>query len=498
MKRNVTSIIAILCSLFLLLQTSQVVYGQITYSKFAKNPDASEIKKLAAAVHSNPDNLKAHEDFIDAFDIKDPRLSRQYAVWMKRFPKSAMVPFALGKEYYDFTDSICKKYLIKAVNINPHMAQAWEYLSLYATFSGDHLLAIDYMRRATECDPKNADCAFAYAFLFKDGDPAKYDSLMLKVAYHFPDDIKGVKALYYLASYPFNSNERTTYYEALYRMGSKNQSAWFRAGMADYYAYLLNTSPDRAFDLSLRMVLEVKVNRNIWKQHFIDARNFVEARKLLDANEPDEAAIMLSHVNLGIYKTMGVEVEADTKETLALFKAEANNKGNKTQAAYDSLAQYYRKLPSDRLRNILINYASKLGLDSNRVDADIAKIRNDSAWNKTDFTLENYADHKPVSLSDFNGKVVLLTYWFPSCFPCRQEFPRVESVLKKFNSKDVAYLAINANNEQEEVIMPFIKSNNYTFIPLRDNPGKPIGNLPNVHSMPANFLIDQTGRVVFS
>jgi thiol-disulfide isomerase/thioredoxin len=480
--------------LLLLCQISQTVQCQ---NRFIKTPiEIKKLKKAVVAVETNPDNQKAHDSYIETMDIKDPALVSQYEIWIKRFPMSAIVPFAIGKAFAERDDPRGKKYLLDAVNINPKLAEAWELLSDNESLIGNMALASEDMQHASQSDPKNADYAFENALLFKDGDPAKYDSLMLNVAYHFPDSDRGAEALCYLADLPFNANEKNAYYETLYKMFSKQQTPWFKAGMRDYYNYLLNTSPEKAFDLALRMVLEIKINRGYWKQKLIVAREFVEAGKLLDENKPAEAAAILNQIDLGNSKNNGIMIDAE--ETLILFKARASYAGNKIRQAYDSLAVYYSKSPSDKVHQTLLNYAEKLGIDSNKVDTDIWKIRNDAAWKETDFTLQNFADHKQVSLSDYRGKVVLLTYWFPNCGPCRKEFPYFEATIKKFNNKNIAYLAINILNQEDDYVIPLVKNSGYSFVALRDDPNKAKGNLPNVQSVPENFLIDQRGRVIFS
>lgn len=492
-------LIVILSNVLMFLQVTSVAYPQ---NKFVKtNVQTAHLKKLIMKVNANPNSLKAYQDFINALDINDPMLPSQYSVWMKRFPKSAITPFALGKTYEEYDDPRCEQYLLDAIRIDSCFAQAWRYLSLNATLKGDKAAAVTYMRRATKSDPKAADCAFDYASLQQDGDPAKYDSLMLNVAYRFPDNGRGAEALFHLAALPYNENEKTAYYEGLYQMGVKyqlgvKQSAWFRAGMANYYNYLLSTSPDKAFDLALRMILKVKTNRGDWKQRITVARQFVEARKLLTEHKPLAATVIVKHINLGNSDIDGITIDAE--ETLILFKAEVAYACNEPRLAYDSLALYYSKKPSQTIRKPLMMYARALQMDSVKVDSNIWKLRDSLAWKPTDFDLENYVNHKQVSLSDYRGKIVLLTYWNPSCFPCREEFPHLEAVLKKINSNDVVYLAINAYNHEEDYVIPFQKNNGYTFVSLRDDPNKSKGNLPQVRAIPANFLFDQKGRVIFS
>jgi thiol-disulfide isomerase/thioredoxin len=473
---------------------TNTIYGQT--GNIATGTDEAKIQKLIASVTANPDDPKPQEEYIHNMNVNSLALAAQYAAWMRQFPKSAVLPFELGKTYEDHNIPLSKEYLLKAVTINPALASAWEYLSFNASFINDNPSAIAYMERAIQAEPKNADYAYEYAFLHRDGDAAKYDSLMLSVACHFPESPRGAEALYQAARIPFNANEKTAYYETMYKMYAEQQPPWFGAGMRDYYDYLLNTSPDKAFDLALRLALKMKINRGEWKQKMAVARTFVEAGKLLEQHKPDEAAQVLKSASLGNSKTIGIKIDAE--ETFALFKAEAANANGKTKDAYDNLAAYYSKLPSDTLRRALLNYAAKFGIDSSKVDADIWKIRDSTAWKKTSFTLENLKNHKKVSLSEFHDKVVLLTYWYPGCGPCRNEFPHFEAVLKKFDTTQVAYLAINSYNTAENYVMPLIKNSGYTFIPLRDSTNYAKGNLPDVRFLPSNYLIDQNGRVIFS
>jgi len=93
--------------------------------------------------------------------------------------------------------------------------------------------------------------------------------------------------------------------------------------------------------------------------------------------------------------------------------------------------------------------------------------------------------------------VVLLTYWFPGCGPCRVEFPHFEAVLKKFKTSDIAYLGLNLEPSQDEAVLPFLKESGYTFTALHDAWGRNKGNLP-ANGAPTNYLIDRKGRIIFS
>ena len=111
------------------------------------------------------------------------------------------------------------------------------------------------------------------------------------------------------------------------------------------------------------------------------------------------------------------------------------------------------------------------------------------------FSLESYLADGKVSMKDYKGKVVLLTFWFPGCGPCRGEFPHFEKVLKNFNGQPVSYLGINIVRDQDAYVVPFVKSSKYSFTPLKDVETNR-QNLP-VRGAPTNYLIDQDGKIIF-
>ena len=457
--------------------------------------ESVSLKKLIKQVERNPNSLKFNEDYVAANGFNQ-KLVDKYSALMRRFPKSAILPFIIGREYENNQDPACEKYLLKAVSLDSTLTPAWELLSFGAQALGNTKLAIKYMQHAVIAAPRNANDAFLYAAMHKDIDPVLFDSLMLKVVYHFRDTEKGAQALSLLASYNYNKNEKKAYYEELYNLYSTTEYAWFRAGMKDYYNYLINTDPDEAFHLALKMTLKIKTNRGDWVQKLNVARGFIEAKKLLASNKPGEALVVLNNINLGNSEKIGLMIDAE--ETLAILKSEAINACDGPATAFKNIEDYYAKYPSGRLRENLLKYGAQMSLDSGEVDLSVARFRDSLAWKPTDFTLENYADNQNVSLSDYRGKIVLLTYWSPSCGPCRAEFPHLEAVLKKINSNNVVYLAINGLTQEEPNVMPLVKSHGYSFIPLKDDRNKSKGNLPTVTSLPSNFLFDQNGRVVFS
>src|SRR5688500_15395159 len=58
-----------------------------------------------------------------------------------------------------------------------------------------------------------------------------------------------------------------------------------------------------------------------------------------------------------------------------------------------------------------------------------------------DFTAYT-ADRKPVKLSDFKGKVVLIDFWAPWCGPCKVVMPHMEKLHQKLGTQDFVVLGV--------------------------------------------------------
>src|ERR1035437_9730383 len=204
---NKYKFLSIISGVVMLLQFATIVYGQNVKS----SAEDLKLGKLKLAVEANPNSIKANENYIEAVTVTGSLIAKQYQIWMKRFPKSAILPFAIGKAYQTYNDTSCKKYLLKAIEIEAGLADAWESLSLYESSAGNTAAAINYMQKATELAPLNVDDAYHYAVLHRSGDHVTYDSLMLKVVYHFPTNEKASEALALLASDACNAVEKVAY-----------------------------------------------------------------------------------------------------------------------------------------------------------------------------------------------------------------------------------------------------------------------------------------------
>lgn len=109
-----------------------------------------------------------------------------------------------------------------------------------------------------------------------------------------------------------------------------------------------------------------------------------------------------------------------------------------------------------------------------------------------DFGLPDAAG-QTVSLSDFEGQVVLINFWASWCGPCREEMPLLNALHERYEPMGFTMLGVNVE-EDSTAADRFLNGTPVSFPILYDRENA-VSQLYDVIAMPSTVIVDRQGQI---
>jgi peroxiredoxin len=110
-----------------------------------------------------------------------------------------------------------------------------------------------------------------------------------------------------------------------------------------------------------------------------------------------------------------------------------------------------------------------------------------------DFSLQTPEGEK-ISLSDFQGRAVIVNFWATWCPPCRAEMPEFQKLYAP-NQDKLTILAINLQEPNVDGILAFKEELGFSY-PILLDPDALVKKKYNVFTQPVTYFIDRNGIIV--
>ncbi len=112
-------------------------------------------------------------------------------------------------------------------------------------------------------------------------------------------------------------------------------------------------------------------------------------------------------------------------------------------------------------------------------------------------------DGKPMKLSDYRGKVVMVSFWATWCIPCRELVPREKALVERMKGRPFVLIGVNGDNNREQAKTFSAREgiNWRSFWPGGSKQGIPlewgVSVWPTVYVIDADGVIRDDGLVYF-
>jgi thiol-disulfide isomerase/thioredoxin len=186
----------------------------------------------------------------------------------------------------------------------------------------------------------------------------------------------------------------------------------------------------------------------------------------------------------------------DSQDVAQIWIAKANlflQALDKPEKALEIFQQFKQEFPTLQINGNTDQLISALQdmVEKRKIQASLVIGAKFPAFDEKDL------EGKPLVLTNYLGKVVLLDFWATWCVPCLMELPQVQKTYEKHHSKDFEIIGVSLDGDREK-LETFLKQKKMSWPQYND--GKMWDNKLAakyaIQAVPATFLLDREGTII--
>jgi peroxiredoxin len=112
------------------------------------------------------------------------------------------------------------------------------------------------------------------------------------------------------------------------------------------------------------------------------------------------------------------------------------------------------------------------------------------------FSLPALASGETITLDDYRGDVIYLTFWASWCIPCRQEMPYLAQLWQRHREAGLQVIGINVE-EDIDAARQFAREYDLPF-PLVHDGNRAVSTQYRVPGFPTHYIVDRRGKIRYS
>lgn len=404
-------------------------------------------------------------------------------------PDKAVYQWALGQLDESLTQEAAERCFRKATALDPGYVSAYQFLASTLAYRGDLAGERECRRKVYVLRPLDPEAIAAYAQSVGASDPALCHKLTEELLTRSAGHAAGANLIFSLSVYERNLTERIAMLEKLLSFFPPSESQATELHTRLLFDAYNRTDPPKALALAQEMAMllpERSAAKQDWQGFVQYAQSMLIAATLMDRKSYTEAVTLLNKL------TPPCLVSADPQ---TLLLAEATDMAGNTAQAYQILAGAMAEQPSDALLPALIRYGGKLEKTPAQIEDEVWTIGIKKAPVLKDFELNSLLGRKKVWLSDYRGRVVLVDFWYPGEWNCRDDLPQLKQMLEKYGPRGLTVITVNMNPAEDAIAAVLMRR--YGFVSLCAPYTGWATRAYKIYSTPTYILIDQRGRALF-